>query len=86
MRDNEIVQHQSLTPPSSGLSVTQLKIAGINDPEEPEKYNKAEVKYGSTFYSCHSGQQERAKFVERSFWGGYADPMLITVCQILLPR
>jgi hypothetical protein len=67
MRENEIVQHQSLTTPSSGLSGTQLKIAGINNPEEPEKYNNAEVKYGSTFYSRHSGQQERAKCVKRSF-------------------
>jgi hypothetical protein len=36
------------TLPSTGLSGTQfstLNIAGINDPEGPQKYNKTKVKY-----------------------------------------
>jgi hypothetical protein len=43
--------------PSTGLSGTQfltLNSDGINDPERPEKYNNTEVKYGATFYSCHT--------------------------------
>jgi hypothetical protein len=28
--------------------------AFITDPEGPEKYNNTEVKYGATFYSCHT--------------------------------
>jgi hypothetical protein len=32
----------------------QLKSVGINDPEEPEKYNNTEVNYEVTFYSCHT--------------------------------
>jgi hypothetical protein len=24
------------------------------DPERPEKYNNTEVKYGATFYGCHT--------------------------------
>jgi hypothetical protein len=34
------------TPPSTGLSGTQLSTlnsAGINDPEAPEKYNNTEI-------------------------------------------
>jgi hypothetical protein len=31
-----------------------LNSAGINNPEGPEKYNNTEVKYGATFYSCHT--------------------------------
>jgi hypothetical protein len=56
MRDNEYVQHPQRSP-STGLSVTQfstLNSAGINDDEGPEKYNNTEVKYGATFYSCHT--------------------------------
>jgi hypothetical protein len=47
----------SLTAPSTGLSGTQfstLKSAELNDPEGPEKYNNTEVKYGATFYGCHT--------------------------------
>jgi hypothetical protein len=47
----------SLMPPITGLSGTQfttLNSPGINDPEGPEKYNNTEVKYGATFYSCHT--------------------------------
>jgi hypothetical protein len=54
MRDNEAT---SLTPTSADLSGTQfstLNSAGINDPEEAEKYNNTEVKYMATFYSCHA--------------------------------
>jgi hypothetical protein len=43
--------------PSTGLGGNQfstLNSAGINDPERPEKYNNTEVKYGATFYSCHT--------------------------------
>jgi hypothetical protein len=43
--------------PSTGLSGTQISTLnsdGINDPEGPEKYNNTEVKYGTTFYSCHT--------------------------------
>jgi hypothetical protein len=43
---------------STGLSGTQfsaLKSAGFNNPGGPEKYNKnTKVKYGATFYSCHT--------------------------------
>jgi hypothetical protein len=51
IRDNERVQHPSV-PPSTDLSGTQfstLKSAGLNDPEEPEKNNNTEVKYGVPF-------------------------------------
>jgi hypothetical protein len=44
-------------PPSTDLSDTQfstLNIADINDPERSEKENNTEVKYGATFYSCHT--------------------------------
>jgi hypothetical protein len=37
-------------PPSTGVSGAQF--SKINDPEEPE--NNTEVKYGATFYSCHT--------------------------------
>jgi hypothetical protein len=43
--------------PSTGLSGTQFKTlnsAGINVPEGQEKYNNIEVKYGATFYTCHT--------------------------------
>jgi hypothetical protein len=43
--------------PIIGLSGTQfstLNRAGTNDPEGPEKYKNTEVKYGATFYSCHT--------------------------------
>jgi hypothetical protein len=43
--------------PGTGLSGTQfstLNSARINDPEGPEKYNNTEVKFGATFYSCHT--------------------------------
>jgi hypothetical protein len=46
-----------LTPPSTGLSGTRfstLNSAGINDPEEPEKYNNTELKNRATFYNCHT--------------------------------
>jgi hypothetical protein len=33
----------------SGTQFSTLKSAGINDPEEPEKYNNIEVKYGGIF-------------------------------------
>jgi hypothetical protein len=39
------------------LSSTQfstLNSAGIKDPERPEKYSNSELKYGTTFYSCHT--------------------------------
>jgi hypothetical protein len=44
-RDNE--KYNFPNAPSTGLSGTQfstLKSVGINDPEEPEKYNNTEVK------------------------------------------
>jgi hypothetical protein len=56
MRDNEC-NATSLTPPITGFSGTQfstLNSAGINDPEGPVKYINTEVKYGATFYSCHT--------------------------------
>jgi hypothetical protein len=31
-----------------------LNSAGINDPKGPEKHNNTEVKYGATFYTCHT--------------------------------
>jgi hypothetical protein len=40
----------------SGTQFSTLNSAGINDPEEPEKYNKTEVKYGATFYSTAATQ------------------------------
>jgi hypothetical protein len=43
--------------PSTGLSGTEfstLNIAGINDPEGPEKYNNTEVKYGETFTAVNA--------------------------------
>jgi hypothetical protein len=46
------VQHTSLTPPSTGLSVSQfstLNSAGINDPKRQKKYNVTAVKYGQHF-------------------------------------
>jgi hypothetical protein len=44
-------------PPSTSLSGAQFstfKNAGIYDLERPEKYNNNEVKFGATFYSCHT--------------------------------
>jgi hypothetical protein len=38
----------------SGTQFSTLYSAGINDPEGPEKYHNTEVKYGATFYSCHT--------------------------------
>jgi hypothetical protein len=38
----------------SGTPFSTLNSAGINDPKESEKYNNNEVKYGATFYSCHT--------------------------------
>jgi hypothetical protein len=46
-----------LYAPSTGLGVTHfstLNSAGINNPEGPEQYNNTEMKYGATFYSCHT--------------------------------
>jgi hypothetical protein len=38
----------------SGTQFSTLNSSGINDPEEQEKYNNSEVKYGATFYTCHT--------------------------------
>jgi hypothetical protein len=38
----------------SGTKFSTLKSAGFHDPERPEKYNNTEVKYGATFYDCHT--------------------------------
>jgi hypothetical protein len=38
----------------SGTQFSTHKSTGINDPEGPEKYNNTEMKYGATFYSCHT--------------------------------
>jgi hypothetical protein len=38
----------------SGTQSSTLNSVGINDPEGQEKYNNTEVKYGATFYSCHT--------------------------------
>jgi hypothetical protein len=51
MRENEYVQHPSRPKHPQSLSGTQfstLNIAGINDPEGPEKYHNTEVKYVKT--------------------------------------
>jgi hypothetical protein len=39
---------------TSGTQFSTLNSAGINDPEGSEKYNNIEVKYGATFYGCHT--------------------------------
>jgi hypothetical protein len=38
----------------SGPQFSTFNSAGINDSEGSEKYNNTELKYGATFYSCHS--------------------------------
>jgi hypothetical protein len=38
----------------SGTQFPTLNSADINDPEGPEKYQNTKVKYGATFYSCHT--------------------------------
>jgi hypothetical protein len=37
----------------SGTQFATLENAGINDPKGPEQYNNTEMRYGTTFYSCH---------------------------------
>jgi hypothetical protein len=38
----------------SGTQFSRFRSAGFNDPEGSEKYNNTEVRYGETFYGCHT--------------------------------